>query len=198
VSLPFIGTHAPIPAALRERMIGQSWHADPRCPPFAALSLLTLDHWNCSGGLSRGQLVVASSLAQEVLDIFAGLHALGFPIARMDLVDVFGGDDDAAMAANNTSAFNFRNVAGTDVLSNHAFGAAIDINPLFNPMVIDGAFFPPAGLEYADRENERPGMIVRPGPVVDLFEARGWEWGGDWEPTKDYHHFAKPGLRPRS
>jgi hypothetical protein len=195
VKLPFIGSHGPIPAPVRQRMVGHSWHADPRCPPFEALSLLTLDHWNCSGGLSRGQLVVAAPLAEEVLEIFAGLHALGFPIARMELVDEFGGDDDAAMAANNSSCFNFRNVAGTEVLSNHAFGAAIDLNPLFNPMIIDGVFFPAAGVEYADRGQLRDGMIVRPGPVVELFERRGWEWGGDWEPTKDYHHFAKPGLR---
>jgi len=194
VSLPFLGSHGPIPATLRQRMVGQSWHADPRCPPFEALSLLTVDHWNCSGGLSRGQLVVAASLAEEVLGIFAGLHALGFPIARMDLVDEFGGDDDAAMAANNTSCFNFRNVAGTDVLSNHAFGAAIDINPLFNPMIVDGAFHPPAAVAYADRSDRRPGMIVRPGPVVELFEARGWQWGGDW-PNPDYHHFARAGFR---
>jgi hypothetical protein len=195
VSLPFIGGHAPLPAGLRERMVGSSWHADPRCPPFEGLALLTVDHWNCNGGLGRGQLVVAAALAVEVLDIFAGLHTLGFPIARMDVIDAFGGDDDAAMAANNTSAFNFRNVAGTRVLSNHAFGAAIDINPLFNPMIVDGAFFPPAGAAYADRGQQRPGMITRPGPVVDLFDARGWEWGGDWSPNPDYHHFAKPGFR---
>ena len=195
MTLPFIGKKASLPPALCQRMVGHSWHADPRCPPFEALSLLTVDHWNCQGGLSQGQLVVAAPLADELLEIFAGLHALGFPIARMELVDVFGGDDDAAMAANNTSCFNFRNVAGTAVLSNHAFGAAIDINPLFNPMIVDGAFHPPAGVAYVDRGNVRPGMIVRPGPVVELFERRGWEWGGDWSPTKDYHHFAKPGLR---
>lgn len=192
--LPFIGSKAPLSPGLRQRMVGHSWHADARCPPFEALSLLTVDHWNCQGGLGRGELVVAAPLADEVLAIFEGLHAAGFPIARMELVDSFGGDDDAAMAANNTSCFNFRTVAGTSVLSNHAFGAAIDINPLFNPMIVDGAFFPPAGVAYEDRTVLRPGMIVRPGPVVDLFEAHGWEWGGDWA-SKDYHHFAKPGMR---
>jgi hypothetical protein len=190
----FSGCAEPVPDAVRARMVGRSWHDDPRCPPFQALRLLTVDHWNCQGAAARGQLVVAAPLADEVLAIFAGLFALAFPIARMELIDVFGGDDDAAMAANNTSAFNFRNVAGTGVLSNHAFGAAIDINPLFNPMIVDGAFFPPAGEAYQDRQDVRAGMIVRPGPVVALFEAQGWDWGGDWS-SKDYHHFAKPGLR---
>jgi hypothetical protein len=187
----FAGAQAPIPADLRERMLGKSWHPDPRCPPFEALRLLTLDHWDFGGAVATGRLVVARELAADLLEIFAQLFALRFPIARMEPVDVFGGDDDAAMAANNTSAFNFRNVAGTDVLSNHAFGAAIDINPVLNPMIIEGAFFPPAGREHADRDHLEPGMIVRPGPVVALFDAHGWEWGGDWTRTKDYHHFAK-------
>jgi hypothetical protein len=98
------------------------------------------------------------------------------------------------MAANNTSAFNFRNVAGTQVLSKHALGAAIDINPRHNPMIIGAAIFPPSGAVYTDRSVCQPGMIVRPGPVVDLFDARGWEWGGDWSPMKDYHHFTKAGV----
>jgi hypothetical protein len=99
------------------------------------------------------------------------------------------------MAANNTSAFNFRNVAGTEVLSKHAFGLAIDINPRLNPMIIDGTYYPPAGEAWADRSQAKPGMILRPGPVVDLFDAHHWDWGGDWSPTKDYHHFAKSGPR---
>jgi hypothetical protein len=190
VTSAFTGQDQPIPAAMRERMVGASWHPDPRCPPFEELRLLTLDHRDFSGGVATGQLVVARALAAEVLEIFAQLFALGFPIERMEPIDVFGGDDDAAMAANNTSAFNFRNVAGTQVLSNHAFGAAIDINPLLNPMIIDGQFFPPAGQAYADRTLATPGLITRPGPVVALFDAHHWDWGGDWR-MKDYHHFAK-------
>jgi hypothetical protein len=196
VSASFTGSQQSIPELLRAEMRGKSWHPDPRCPPFEALRLLTVDHWDCAGAIQRGQLVVAAPLAEEVLAIFAGLFALRFPIARVELIDAFGGDDDAAMAANNSSSFNFRNVAGTAVLSNHAYGAAIDLNPLFNPMIVDGAFHPPAGEAYQDRQDLRPGMIIRPGPVVDLFDAHGWEWGGDWS-SKDYHHFARPGLRPR-
>jgi hypothetical protein len=188
---PFTGTSTPLPPELCARMTGVSWRSDPRCPPFEGLRLLTLDHFDLAGGVRRGELVVARALADEVLAIFEGLFALAFPIERMELVDVFGADDDAAMAANNTSAFNFRNVAGTDVLSNHAFGLAIDINPRLNPMVIGADVYPPAGAAYLDRALMRPGMIVRPGPVVALFEARGWSWGGDWINSKDYHHFFK-------
>jgi hypothetical protein len=187
----FAGAVAVIDSRLRARMTGVSWHADPRCPPFDALAHLTVSHWDFTGAVRPGQLIVAQELAVEILEIFAGLFALGFPIERMDPIDVFAGSDDASMAANNTSAFNFRNVAGTDVLSRHALGAAIDINPRLNPMIIGADVFPPAGAAYTDRSCPQPGMITRPGPVVDLFDARGWEWGGDWSPMKDYHHFTK-------
>jgi hypothetical protein len=187
----FVGNAADIGQDLRARMMGASWHPDPRCPPFEALTLLTVPHWDLDGGVQSGRLVVARRLADEILAIFAELFALGFPIERMELIDAFGGSDDASMAANNTSAFNFRNVAGTDVLSKHALGVAIDINPRLNPMIVDGAIFPPNGAAYVDRQAARPGMIVRPGPVVALFEEHGWQWGGDWTPMKDYHHFTK-------
>jgi hypothetical protein len=51
----------------------------------------------------------------------------------MQLVDVYSGDDDRSMAANNTSAFNCRKVAGTSKWSEHAYGRAIDVNPVQNP-----------------------------------------------------------------
>ncbi len=194
-AVTFTGTADEIPAELRERMEGVSWQDDPRCPPFEALGLLTLSHWDFAGTPRTGQMVVAAELADEILTLFQGLFDAGFPIARMEPIEAFGGDDNASMAANNTSSFNFRNVAGTDVLSHHAFGVAIDINPLLNPMIVGGGVFPPGGAAYADRSQARPGMIVRPGPVVDLFQARGWDWGGDWPHMKDYHHFFKPTRR---
>jgi hypothetical protein len=187
----FAGAAAALPQERCTRMLGASWHPDPRCPPFAALRLLTLSHWDLAGAVTTGQLVVAAAVADEVLAIFGALFALGFPIARMEPIDVFAGDDNASMAANNTSAFNFRNVAGTDSLSRHALGLAIDINPVHNPMLIGADIHPPAGAAYTDRSVLLPGMITRPGPVVDLFDAHGWHWGGDWSPMKDYHHFAK-------
>ena len=88
--------------------------------------------------------------------------------------DAFDGDDDASMAANNSSSFNFRAIAGSDVLSHHAHGVAIDVNPRLNPMILRGVVHPPSGAAYLDRADVRPGMIVRPGPVVAAFEAEGF------------------------
>jgi hypothetical protein len=185
------GTIGPIPDDLRVRMVGVSWHPDPRCPPFEALRLLNIGYRDFAGAARNGQLVVAREVAEEVLAIFDALLHLTYPIERMELVDVFAADDEVSMAANNTSAFNFRNVAGTDTLSQHAFGLAIDLNPLQNPMLVGSEVHPPAGAAYVDRGRLRPGMITP--AVVDLFGSHGWQWGGDWERPRDYHHFYKPG-----
>jgi poly-gamma-glutamate synthesis protein (capsule biosynthesis protein) len=92
------------------------------------------------------------------------------------------------MAADNSSAFNFRVVAGTDQLSQHALGLAIDLNPVENPWRLPGRILPDAGRAFADRAAIRPGMIVRPGPVVAALDELGWEWGGDWRHALDDHH----------
>jgi poly-gamma-glutamate synthesis protein (capsule biosynthesis protein) len=116
------------------------------------------------------------------------LFELGFPIRQMRLVDDFGASDDASMAADNSSAFNFRVVAGTQVLSQHARGRAIDLNPIENPWRKPDRIEPAAGAAFADRSVIRPGMIVRPGPVVAVLDELGWEWGGDWRHARDDHH----------
>lgn len=186
---PFRSSAEPIPAALRRSMVGVSWRPDPRCPPFDALALLHLDHVDFAGEACEGQLIVAAAYAEPVQRVFAALYAARFPIARMQLVDEYGGDDDRSMAANNSSAFNFRTIEGSANLSQHSLGEAIDINPVMNPYLVGDKILPPAGADYLDRADVRPGMIVRPGPVVDAFDAIGWEWGGDWTSRKDYHHF---------
>jgi hypothetical protein len=186
----------PISEALLAEMTGASWHAHPACPPPSALALLRMNHWGFDGLVHRGELVCAASLVDEVSEAFARIFAARFPIAGMVRVDVFGGDDNASMAANNTSGFNFRVIAGTDRLSQHALGEAIDINPVQNPWLRNGVILPPAGRDYLDRTDVRPGMIVRPGPVTDAFDAIGWDWGGDWQDYKDYHHFSRQGRTP--
>ena len=181
---------APIPPAVREEMTGASWRDDPRCPPFDELALVRLVHWDMTGAERDGELVVAETVAEDVARIFERIHAARFPIQQMMRIDAFGGDDDLSMAANNSSAFNFRTIAGTDSLSLHSFGTAIDVNPALNPYVVGERILPPSAAAYLDRADVRPGMIVRPGPVTDAFDAFGWDWGGDWHPRKDYHHFA--------
>jgi len=177
-----------VPAAVRGRMEGVSWHGgDPRCPRWADLAYVQLDHLGFDGA-ARGELVVAAALAARTVQLFRRLWQLGLPIRQLRLVDDFGGSDDASMAADNSSAFNFRVVDGTELLSQHALGRAIDINPVENPWRRPDRILPDAGRAFADRAVIRPGMIVRPGPVVAAFDELGWEWGGDWRHAFDDHH----------
>lgn len=122
------------------------------------------------------------------------LYADHFPIHRMRLVEAYGSRDDRSMAADNTSAFNCRIVPGSTTWSQHAYGRAIDINPLENPEVDHGVYSPPSGKIYADRSPGDRGIILAGGSAVRAFESVGWGWGGDWRSLKDYQHFSATGT----
>jgi putative cell wall-binding protein len=178
--------------ATRQRMTS-SWR--PGCPvPIDDLRLVTATHWGFDGHVRPGELVVHRDHAEAVLGVLASLFDQRFPIERMELVDVYGADDDRSMAANNTSAFNCREVSGRPgVWSEHAYGRAIDVNPVQNPYVSRSGVSPPAAAEYADRSRQAPGMIHAGDGVVGAFAAIGWEWGGSWSTVKDYQHFSATG-----
>lgn len=175
-------------------MNGVSWR--PGCPVgFDDLRLLTVSHWGFDGRPKRGRLVVHRDAAAAMLRTMRSLYRLRFPIRRMRLVDAYGADDHRSMAADNTSAFNCRFIAGSGgVWSEHAYGRAIDVNPLENPYVTaSGYVSPPGGAAFANRSLRRRGMIHRRGPVVRAFDAAEWEWGGNWSWPKDYQHFSATG-----
>lgn len=173
-------------------MVGVSWREG--CPvPLEHLRYLTVSHVDMDGAVRTGELVVHQDVVEPVLGAMRDLYEMGFPITQMRLVADFGGDDDASMRADNTSAFNCRTIAGTDRWSNHAYGQAIDINPLRNPYVRGGSVDPPEGAAYADRSNRRPGMLHAGSPAVAAFTDRGWDWGGSWSSGQDYQHFSATG-----
>jgi hypothetical protein len=189
---PWDGTATELPRKLRQRMTGVSWH--PGCPVHLDnLRLLRMPYWGFDGEVKRGRMVVRAKQANKTLRVFRRLYAKQFPIRRMRLIDAYDGDDDRSMAANNTSAFNCRRVAGTNRWSEHAYGRAIDINPVQNPYVRGSTVEPEAGRRYLNRSHVRRGMAVRPGPVVRAFTAVDWQWGGDWSSAKDYQHFSRTG-----
>jgi D-alanyl-D-alanine carboxypeptidase-like protein len=179
--------------AITEEELGSSWK--PGCPvPVKDLRRLELTHWDNEGNAVEGVLVVAADFADDVVAVFERLFEAGFPIQSMRAIDEFGGDDDASMAANNSSGFNCREIAGRpDVWSQHAFGGAIDINPLVNPWVQGSRVDPPGGEPYVDRTLEVPGLIVADSIVTRAFHDIGWIWGGDWSSTLDYQHFSANG-----
>ncbi len=177
-------------------MQGTSWHTDMPCPARDDLRLLTIPYVDFYADRRDGRMIVSAEVADDLLSIFADILSAGYPIQSMRLVQEFGGDDGLSMAANNTSAFNCRLVAGTNRLSQHALGKALDINPVQNPYVTRSGVSPAAGVDF-DEPHERkadvPGVITAEHPVVRAFKARGWGWGGDWSASKDYQHFSESG-----
>lgn len=150
-------------------------------------------HYDFNNEIANGELVVNRKIAEKVLCVFEELFAIRYPIEKMILIDEYGADDDCSMADSNSSAFNYRTIAGTSKLSNHALGMAIDINPLYNPyiQVKDGEtnIYPANGVCYVDRELENPYYIHKSDSCYEIFARYGFSWGGDWSPSKDYQHF---------
>jgi D-alanyl-D-alanine carboxypeptidase-like protein len=170
-----------------------SWK--PGCPVAPSqLRRLEVSYWDFSGRRRVGEIVVRSTAARDVLSVFRKLYAARFPLRRLRLVEAYRGSDDASMAADNTSGFNCRFVSGTRRWSQHAYGLAIDVNPVENPYVHGGRVEPPAGQRYLDRSRRRPGVIVSGHVVVRAFAAIGWRWGGYWTSSKDYQHFSASGT----
>jgi len=182
----------PVPVELRDRIRHITWH--PGCPVAPEdLRRLTLTYLDFDRKQRTGTLLVNKDLADEVVHIFQSLFQHGFLIARMTPIEDYGGDDEASMAVNNTSAFNCRDATGKPgVFSNHSWGRAIDINPLTNPYVKGDKVLPPAGRRYLDRTKAFPGSILKDSFIVHEFEKAGWTWGGRWPDRQDYQHFEKP------
>lgn len=169
---------------------------NPLCPPTILESLVLLDipYWDSERIVRSGQLVIHQDLATDVIFLFDLMFKLGFPIAMMRPVSdpIFfldGRPSDAIlMSKNNTSGFHYRNIAGSTRLSWHAYGRAVDINPLLNPCITASGIEPSEG-RY---DTNIAGTFFEDHPVVQAFLDAGWIWGGKWKQIQDYHHFEKP------
>ena len=186
-------TAARLSSADVRRMVGTSWHRG--CPvALADLRLVTATYWGFDKRAHTGRIVVHRDVAADVLAVLRRLYAARFPIRRMVPVDAYGGSDYRSIEADNTSAFNCRYVDGTTRWSEHAYGRAIDLNPIENPYVTSsGTTSHPASRRYLRRAPYRPGMAVEGGAVVRAFDAVGWGWGGRWSGARDYQHFSGSG-----
>ena len=182
-----------ISPALKKRMTGKSWHQG--CPvPIRRLRLIEVSYHGFDKQRHMGRLVAHKDAVNALVGALRSMYRHGFKIRKMYLVDRYDASDRRSMRADNTSAFNCRTVAGTDRWSEHAYGRAIDINPVENPYVAsDGSVSPRKGAEYADRSPRRKGMIASGGATVRAFEREGWGWGGYWSSSKDYQHFSASG-----
>ncbi len=175
------------------RELGASWRPDCPLDP-GRLRLVEVDYRGFDGASHRGGLVVHQDLVDDVRTIFAALFSVGYPIEKMRTPEHYpGAEDELSMEDNNTSAFNCRGIPGSDNWSQHAYGRAIDINPLINPSVsTSGVLEPRTAGKFVDRSRTDRGMLHDGDPVVRLFAEHGWTWGGRWTNPKDYQHFERP------
>jgi hypothetical protein len=190
----FSGSAAPIDPETRARMKGVSWRRG--CPVgLDSLRLLEVTYWGFDNAAHQGRLVVHAGLAQGMVQVMKTLYENRYPIRSMRLIDAYGAKDRKSMAADNTSAFNCRFVSGRPgVWSQHAYGRAIDLNPIENPYVTSSGYVSPrAGRRFANRKRNAPGMVHRGDATVRAFAAAGWEWGGNWPWPKDFQHFSSNG-----
>jgi len=161
------------------------------CPVAPAqLRTVRVSYWGFDGRERVGRIVVSRRVATDVRTVFRKLWEARFRIKSLRPVSEFRGSDDRSMAADNTSGFNCRVVGGTSRWSLHAYGEAIDVNPVENPYVQGSTVSPSAGRAYLDRSRVRPGMAVEGGVLVRAFAAAGWKWGASFG---DYQHFSTTG-----
>lgn len=182
----------PIPDDIFEKMQGKSYKENCTVPR-EELRYLHILHVGFDNNTHEGELIVNKRIAEDVLDIFKELYKAGYQIEKVKLIDEYNAQDELSMRDNNSSAFNFRYISYSTTLSKHAMGLAVDINTLYNPYIkqVDGRLNiePANAVNYVDRNRQFPHKIDHDDLCYKLFTKYGFEWGGDWEDSKDYQHF---------
>src|SRR5258706_11956652 len=169
---------------------------DPKCPKEIRERQkgVKLKYYSADEKIHQGQLVIDTALKDDIKKVFALALRERFPIYSVIPISDkrfrkdSRWDDELSMEANNTSAFNYREITGGGRLSNHASGRAIDINPFQNPYIKNDIVLP-RGAKY---DPSIAGTFTSDHPIVRAFLQLGWVWGGNWTSPKDYQHFEKP------
>lgn len=186
--------YQPITEDVKQRIYGLSYKENCTVP-YEDLNYVGVLYVDFQGETRIGELVCNKGIAKDLAEIFKELYENRYPIDKIRLVDEYGADDDLSCLDDNTSCFNFRVVGGTNNLSKHALGLAVDINPFYNPYVTypNGVerISPPGSEPYGDRSADFPHKIDYEDLCYRLFTAHGFTWGGDWKSLKDYQHFQK-------
>ena len=172
--------------------LGASWHDGCPVAP-SQLRMLTLTFIGFDGDEHSGQVVVNADVAKNVVEAFRQMYVARFPIRKMKPIFTQAEYDDYETPDDNSTGFSCRNAvndSGTASWSEHAFGRAIDINPIENPYIEGDRIIPSAGAAYTDRSDVRPGMATPNSAIVKAFRSVGWGWGASFQ---DYQHFSKTG-----
>ncbi len=185
-------TSEPLPADIIKKITGKSYPVG--CDySLDNLSYLKVLYYDFNKEIQSGELIVNKSIAKATLKVFYELYEAKYEIEKIKLIDEYDANDDLSMADNNSSAFNYRFIDGTTTVSDHSYGLAIDINPLYNPYVRstfgDRNVLPTNGKEYADRAKDFPHKIEKGDVCYNAFINNGFTWGGEWNDPIDYQHF---------
>ncbi len=186
--------YEPLSDSIKARINGISY-AEGCTVPYEDLCYMKILYVDFQGQTQSGELICATTIADDLVTIFYELYQAGYQIDKIKLIDEYGGDDTLSMEDDNTSCFNYRVVDNSTTLSKHALGRAIDINPFYNPYVTypDGVkrISPEGSEDYANRSNDFPYKIDTNDLCYQLFIEHGFTWGGNWNSCKDYQHFQK-------
>ena len=182
-----------IPDSVWQKMQGKSYHVNPHIQR-SDLRYLKVLHWDYDEQSHQGELICNKLIADKLLAIFRELYANHYPIQKMRLPDEYDADDERQMSDNNSSCFCYRKISGSNKLSYHARGLAVDINTRYNPYIRyrkDGTRIvePANGKPYADRQKKFRYKIEKGDLCHRLFLKYGFIWGGSWNTMKDYQHF---------
>ncbi len=199
VLAPFHSLIQPLTGTPRAEVKRSAWHRG--CPAaLSALSVLTVSYVGFDAQAHTGQLVVNRAAAPPLARVFRQLYRLRFHIHHMSLTDAYGPPRLQPSDGDVSGAFDCRQAVpspcvggtGTGTWSEHAFGEAVDLNPVETPYVGCGQTRNPSSRPYFNRSRHRPGMITP--AVIRAFRSIGWGWGGNWPgSTKDYTHFSATG-----
>ncbi len=183
----------PLSPELKKRITGISFPYEPAEISYDDLVDIHVLHYDFNNQVQKGRLICNKKIGQKVLAVFKKLYDNAYQIEKIRLIEDYKGDDEASMRDNNTSCFNYRKIAGSDKLSNHSFGLALDINPLYNPYVkrtkTKTVISPETATDYADRTRPFPHKIDKDDLAYQAFTEQGFFWGGSWISVKDYQHF---------
>jgi hypothetical protein len=198
-SQPFHSSIEPLPAPVRANMkASRVWSGE--CPVgLSSLRVLTVTYRGFDGRPHTGQLVVNRLAAAPLARVFHRLYRIRFPIHHMTLA-IYDPHSSEPADGDPTGSFQCRQAVpspciggkGTGSWSMHAYGMAVDVNPVENPYVGCGESHDRASRPYRDRSRHRKGMVTA--KALAAFQSVGWGWGGSWAgSTKDYMHFSSTG-----
>lgn len=188
-------TYEPIPDKIWNNMQGKSYPDSETVKNEGCkisrdeLFYLNVLYFGFDNETKIGELICNRKIAKDLCRIFKKLFEHRYMIEKIRLIDYYGADDEKSMTDNNSSCFCYRNIAHTNIMSNHSYGMAVDINPLYNPYIANGRIMPAAGEPYADRSRKFSHKIDKKDYCYKVFRSYGFEWGGDWKREKDYQHF---------